>query len=307
LKNEPPVKLALDAGNGTAGLVAPMILKKMGCEVVELFCQPDGDFPHHHPDPTVLENLKSLQEAVIKEGCDLGIAFDGDADRLGVIDESGQVVYGDKLLAIFTEALLVANPGASVLGEVKCSQVVFDWIERLGGKPIMWKTGHSLIKKKMKEEKVLLAGEMSGHFFFADRYFGFDDAIYAACRLVEVVKEKKKSGLERFSQLLSGLPRTVSTPEIRIECPDEVKMRVIEAVKEKLQKARQEKSNEIAIERLTFIDGVRIQFDDGWGLVRASNTQPALVLRFEAGSEEKKEIYRTFIEGLIDGCKENGS
>ncbi len=303
LKDLPELKIAVDCGNGTAGLVAPEILRKVGCEVIELFTKPNGSFPNHHPDPTVIENLKDLQEAVIKEKCEFGIAFDGDADRLGVVNESGDVVFGDKLLAIFAGSILKEKPQAKVISEVKCSQLVYQEIERLGGKPIMWKTGHSLIKKKMKEEKALLAGEMSGHFFFADRYFGYDDAIYAALRLVEILKERKShQSRVKLSHLYAHFPLTFSTPEIRLECQEDEKKRLVENIKKKLLDHQQAKLQPL-IRDLNFIDGIRITFEYGWGLIRASNTQAALVMRVEAKSEAILKEYQSFIEKNLKECK----
>ncbi|MGH9652618.1 MAG: phosphomannomutase/phosphoglucomutase, partial [Bryobacteraceae bacterium] len=284
-----PVKVVFDAGNGTAGPVVHRILEKLGIEAEELFFESDGHFPNHHPDPTVLSNLKDLQEAVRKQRTDLGIAFDGDADRIGAVDERGEVVFGDMLLLIFGREILSRKPGATFIGEVKCSQVLYDKLRELGGNAIMYKTGHSLIKAKMKEEHAELAGEMSGHMFFADRYYGFDDAIYAAFRLLEIVS---KSG-RPLSHQLEGVPKLFSTPELRIDCGDEVKFRVIEKVAEIVKKKR----------RIVDVDGVRVPFERGWGLVRASNTQPVLVMRFEAESEELLESYRHEIEQAVAQAK----
>ncbi|GAB4489482.1 MAG: phosphomannomutase/phosphoglucomutase [Thermodesulfovibrionales bacterium] len=278
------LRVVVDSGNGTGGLVAPELLKRLGAEVIELYSEPDGRFPNHHPDPVVLENIRDLRDAVLTHRAHAGIGYDGDSDRLGVVDEHGEPVWGDMLMVVFSRDVLRHHPGAAVIGEVKCSQRLYDDIARSGGRPIMWKTGHSLIKKKMKEESAVLAGEMSGHIFFADRYFGFDDAIYASLRLLEIIK---KSG-EPYGvrKLLRGIPESVSTPEIRFDCPDEKKFGVVKA----MQDAFRDYPN-------SMIDGIRISFPDGWALVRASNTQPALVLRFEAvdqGSLQK-------IEGLVRG------
>lgn len=267
------IKLVIDSGNGVAGLVAPEIFKKLGAEVIELFSEPDGRFPNHHPDPVVLENIQILRDTVLKEKAHIGIGYDGDADRLGVIDENGNVVWGDQLMIIFARDVLSKNPHAKIIGEVKCSQIMYEEIKNMGGIPIMWKTGHSLIKKKMKEENALLAGEMSGHIFFNDRYFGYDDAIYASLRLVDIMKRNcKPYGL---SQLLKGIKSCHISPEIRINCPDDKKFIIVEKIKEHFNK----------YECIT-IDGVRINFPKGWALLRASNTQPVLVLRFEAETEE---------------------
>jgi phosphomannomutase/phosphoglucomutase len=265
-------KAVVDAGNGTGGVIAVPLYREMGFEAIPLFCEPDGHFPNHHPDPTVPENMKSLIERVALERADLGIAFDGDVDRIGVVDESGNIIWGDQLMVIFSRSILKQFPGATFIAEVKCSQTLFDDIAKNGGNPIMWKVGHSLIKAKMKEEKALLAGEMSGHLFFADRYFGYDDAIYAGARLLEILSNTRGS----LSDLLSGIPKMVNTPEIRMECPDDKKFRVVARLAEEFKKEY----------HVIDIDGARVLFPDGWGLVRASNTQPVLVLRFEASNQE---------------------
>lgn len=276
------IKVAVDSGNGTAGIVAPEILKRLGAEVFELYSEPDGRFPNHHPDPVVIENLKDLRKTVLEKEAHLGIGFDGDADRIGVIDEAGEVVWGDMLMIIFAKDILEKNHRAKVIGEVKCSKVMYDEIKKIGGIPIMWKTGHSLIKKKMKEEKALLAGEMSGHIFFSDRYFGYDDAIYAALRLIEIIKNSGKPyGVKK---LLEGIKTMFGTPEIRIDCPDEKKFMVVEKMKEHFKEFK-----------CDFTDGVRVDFPKGWALVRASNTQPAIVVRFEAETEEDLEYIKLLV------------
>jgi phosphomannomutase/phosphoglucomutase len=273
-----PRKVVIDAGNGVGGLAAPEVYRNMGIEVEELFCEPDGRFPNHHPDPTIPENLKALVDRVSETSADLGIAFDGDADRLGVIDRHGNIIWGDQLMIIFARDLLQSNPCAAIIGEVKCSQVLYDDIRDKGGRPIMWKAGHSLIKGKMKEENALLAGEMSGHLFFADRYFGFDDAIYAGARLLEILTRKNLS----VRDLLSGIPVMVNTPEIRMDCPDDKKFDVVKKIAEEFKQEYD----------VIDVDGARVLFDGGWGLIRASNTQPVLVLRFEARDEETLESIR---------------
>ncbi|MBI3019128.1 MAG: phosphomannomutase/phosphoglucomutase [Deltaproteobacteria bacterium] len=285
IKLSRPLKLVVDAGNGVAGPLAPSLFRALGCAVSELFCEMDGRFPNHFPDPTVPENLKHLISKVQEEGADLGIAFDGDADRIGVVDSRGTIIWGDKLLVLYARDILKNHPGAAVIAEVKCSSQLFSDIKKRGGRPILWKTGHSLIKSKIQEEKALLAGEMSGHMFFADRYYGFDDAIYAACRLLEIVSDSHQS----LSDLLSDIPQTFSTPEIRVPCPDEKKFDVVEKAKHYF------KSHYNTID----IDGVRVEFPDGWGLVRASNTQPVLVLRFEASSEPRLQEIRALIENKL--------
>jgi phosphomannomutase/phosphoglucomutase len=281
------IRVVVDSGNGTGGVVAPHIMRALGAEVIELYSEPDGNFPNHHPDPVVLENLKDLIAKVKETGAHAGIGFDGDADRIGVIDEDGDVIWGDRLMIIFARDILRENPGATVIGEVKCSQTLYDDIKAHGGNPIMWKTGHSLIKKKMKDEGALLAGEMSGHLFFTHRYLGFDDAVYAGLRLLEIMK---RSG-EPYSvkKLLEGVPEMVSTPEIRIDCPDEVKFTVAEKMKEAFKDYP-----------VVDIDGVRINFPEGWGLLRASNTQPALVMRFEAKDEESLKKIKETVEGELE-------
>ncbi len=277
-----PLKVAVDAGNGVAGLVAPRAFSDQGCEVVPLFCDVDGTFPNHHPDPTVPENLEDLREAVLAHGADIGVAYDGDGDRLGVVDEKGRILFGDQLLMIFAREILEEHPGATIIGEVKCSQVMYDDIERHGGRPIMWKTGHSLIKQKMREEGALLAGEMSGHIFFAHRYLGFDDGVYASLRLAEILA----SGSRPLSSFLEDVPETCSTPEIRIDCPESLKFHVVDEARDWFS-SRYETID---------VDGVRVLFPNGWGLIRASNTQPVLVLRFEARSPEDLSQIRELME-----------
>ncbi len=283
------VRVVLDAGNGTAGPVAHRLFQRLNCEVTELFFEMDGRFPNHHPDPTVPANLKHLQEAVRAQKADLGIAFDGDSDRIGAIDENGGVVYGDMLLLIFGREILTRKPGATFIGEVKCSQLLYDELTRLGGNPIMFKTGHSLIKAKMKQEHAELAGEMSGHMFFADRYLGYDDALYAACRLIEIVERSGKP----LSAQLAGLPRLVSTPEIRVDCADEAKFQVVERVAGRFKETHQ----------VIDVDGVRVLFEHGWGLLRASNTQPVLVMRFEAENQNWLQQYQREVEDALEEAK----
>lgn len=279
------VKVVFDAGNGAAGDTMRRLLSKLNVDATEMYFEADGNFPNHHPDPTVEENLAQLRAKVAETGAELGIAFDGDVDRIGAIDEKGSVIWGDMLMLIYGREILSRKPGATFIGEVKCSQLMYDELKRLGGNPIMYKTGHSLIKAKMKEAKAELAGEMSGHMFFADRYFGFDDAIYSACRLIEIVADSGKP----LSAQTEGLPKMICTPELRADCPDERKFDVVSRVKEHFQKLRP----------TIDIDGVRVLFDDGWGLVRASNTQPVLVLRFEASSKELLDEYRREVEAVV--------
>jgi phosphomannomutase/phosphoglucomutase len=279
------VKVVLDAGNGVAGPTMHRLLERLNVDATELYFEMDGSFPNHHPDPTVPENLEPLAAAVKQKGAELGIAFDGDGDRIGAVDEDGNVVWGDYLMLIYAREILARKPGATFIGEVKCSQVMYDEIERLGGRPIMYKTGHSLIKGKMKQEKAELAGEMSGHMFFADRYYGFDDALYAALRLIEIVANSGRP----LSAQIAGLPTNVSTPEIRFDCPDDMKFDVVARVAEHFR----------ATHKTIEVDGARVLFPEGWGLVRASNTQPVLVMRFEATSPEKLAEYRAIVESVV--------
>ncbi len=283
------VKLVADAGNGTAGPVIHRIFERLNVEVEELFFEMDGHFPNHHPDPTQPENLEALRSAVRERGAELGIAFDGDADRIGAVDENGNAVYGDVLMLIYGREILTRKPGATFIGEVKCSQTMYDELNRLGGHAIMYKTGHSLIKAKMKHEHAEMAGEMSGHMFFADRYYGYDDALYAACRLIEIVASSGRP----LSAQTADLPRTVSTPEIRFDCPDEIKFDVVARVAEAFRGKR----------KAVDIDGVRVLFPHGWGLVRASNTQPVLVMRFEASDERLLGDYRREMETAVEEAR----
>jgi phosphomannomutase/phosphoglucomutase len=287
LELKAPVKVVVDGGNGAGGEVTADILKKCGAEVIELYTEPDGSFPNHHPDPIVEKYMTDLIAKVKETGAKAGIGLDGDGDRIGVIDENGNMLYGDQLLAVYARDMLQERPGATVIAEVKCSHLMYQDIEKHGGNPIMWKTGHSLIKAKMKETDAELAGEMSGHMFFADRYYGFDDATYAALRFVEIMSKKPDVPV---SQYLADWPETYNTPEIRKDCPDEAKFDVVERAQEHFRKEYD----------IIDVDGVRITFEDGWGLVRASNTQPVLVLRFEAESEERLAEIREIIEGPLD-------
>ncbi len=287
------IKVVVDAGNGTAGPVMHRLLERLNCEATELFFEMDGHFPNHHPDPTVPANLAHLEAAVKEKRADLGIAFDGDSDRIGAIDEQGNVIYGDMLMLIYGREILSRKPGATFIGEVKCSQVMYDELKRLGGNPIMYKTGHSLIKAKMKQEHAELAGEMSGHMFFADRYFGYDDALYAACRLMEIVSKSGKP----LSAQVEGLPKTVTTPEIRVDCPDELKFPIVAQVAEHFRKSH----------NVIDVDGVRVLFDQGWGLLRASNTQPVLVMRFEAANPQLLGQYQSEVESVLNEVKGRGA
>ncbi len=279
------VRVVIDCGNGVAGPTLHRLLDHVRCDKVELFFTPDGRFPNHHPDPTVPKNLESLITWVKDSRASLGIALDGDGDRIGAVDEKGNVVFGDQLLAVYAREILGRKPGATFISEVKASQVMYDYITKLGGRAIMWKTGHSLIKAKMQEEKAELAGEMSGHMFFGDRYYGYDDALYAALRLIELL-DKADAPL---SKLLADLPLAFSTPEIRVDCPDEEKFHLVERVQEAFRQTHQ----------IIDVDGVRVLFPEGWGLMRASNTQPVIVMRFEAARPELLDDYRRQVEAVI--------
>jgi phosphomannomutase/phosphoglucomutase len=286
IKLEKSLKIVIDAGNGTGGVVASPIFKKLGCEVEELFCEMDGNFPNHHPDPTLPEAMEALINKVLETQADLGIGYDGDADRLGVIDDKGKILWGDELMIVFSRDVLALRPGAPIISEVKASKLLYEEIQKLGGKPIMWKTGHSLMKKKIKEEKSPLAGEMSGHIFFADRFFGFDDAIYSSARLLEIVSRSRL----RLSEMLADLPKTYRTPEIRVYASDEVKFKIVDEVRKELAEDHP----------VIDIDGVRASYPRGWALVRASNTQAVLVLRFEADTPEDLEAIRLDIKQKLE-------
>lgn len=267
------VKVVCDSGNGTGGLYAPEFLRRIGCDVIELFSEPDGTFPNHHPDPTKRENLPKLIETVLKEGADFGAGYDGDSDRIGVVDDKGDVIWGDRLMALYWREILPKHPGAVGICEVKSSMALPEEIIRLGGRPLWWKAGHSLIKAKMREERALFSGEVSGHMFFADEYFGYDDAFYATARLCRIISNTDK----KLSDIMKEIPLYPSTIENRYDCPDEVKFGVVERVKEEAVKE--------GLETIT-VDGVRIIYEHGWGLVRVSNTQPVLVARCEGDTKE---------------------
>jgi phosphomannomutase/phosphoglucomutase len=291
------VRFAIDAGNGAGGPAALAAMRAVGLDPTALLCEPDGRFPVHHPDPSLPENLTMLVEAVRSARLELGIALDGDADRIGVIDARGETLWGDKLMILFAREVLRRRPGGAILGEVKCSQTLYDDVAKRGGRPILWRTGHSLIKRKMKEESALLAGEMSGHVFFADRYHGFDDAIYASLRLLEIVAAADRP----LHELLADVPRTYATPEIRVACPDDAKFAIVDRVRDHFRSRRE----------VIDVDGARVGFGGGaWGLVRASNTQPVLVLRFEAESAERLmeirgEVERVLESAGVEGAKES--
>jgi phosphomannomutase / phosphoglucomutase len=280
------MKVVIDAGNGTGGEVAVPLFRSMGFDVVPLFCEMDARFPNHHPDPTVLANLQDLISAVRKEKAEVGIAYDGDADRIGVIDDAGTVLWGDQLMILFSRSVLSEVPGSAIVGEVKCSASLYEDIARRGGKPIMWKAGHSLIKAKMKETNAQLAGEMSGHIFFKHRYFGFDDAVYSTARLLEILTHAELP----LSKLLADVPKTYASPEIRFDVPEEKKFALVRRATELLRTDGHD---------IIDVDGVRVTFSDGWGLIRASNTQPLLVLRFEAKTEKRLGEIQKLIESTV--------
>ena len=279
------LKVVVDAGNGIGGIVGAPLYKRFGCETVELFIEPDSRFPNHHPDPTVTENLQDAIKTVHAENADLAVCFDGDGDRIGVIDERGNIIWGDELMVVFARSILEKAPGSTFIAEVKCSERLFNDIEQRGGHAVMWKAGHSLIKAKMRETGAALAGEMSGHIFFADRYFGYDDAIYSGARLLEILSHTEKP----LSELLSDLPPAINTPEIRVDCPEEKKFEVVRRVTEEFKKTNQ----------VIDVDGARIIFENGWGLVRASNTQAILVLRFEATDESALRLIQETVENKL--------
>jgi phosphomannomutase/phosphoglucomutase len=279
------LKAVVDGGNGMGGVTAVPVYEKLGVELIKLYTEPDSNFPNHHPDPTVMENLQDAIRAVKEHNADLAVAFDGDGDRIGVVDENGRIIWGDELMVLLSREILREKSGATIIAEVKCSRNLFDDIEKNGGAALMWKAGHSLIKAKMKETGAALAGEMSGHIFFADRFYGFDDATYAGARVLEILSKTDLS----LSQLLSDLPETFSTPELRVDCAEEMKFAVVERIAEEFSK-----TNEVIT-----IDGARILFENGWGLVRASNTQALLVLRFEADSEENLNTIREAVESRV--------
>ncbi len=279
------LKAVIDGGNGMGGVTGVPVYEQLGIDLIKLFTEPDSDFPNHHPDPTVTENLQDTIRAVRESGADTGIAFDGDGDRIGVVDENGRIIWGDELMVLLSRTILIDRPGSTIIAEVKCSQNLFDDIKKHGGVPIMWKAGHSLIKAKMKETNAVLAGEMSGHIFFADRFYGFDDATYAGARVLEILSKTDK----KLSELLGDLPETFSTPELRVDCSDDTKFDVVARVADHFAK-----TNEVIT-----IDGARIIFEHGWGLVRASNTQAILVLRFEADSDEHLAEIRSLVEAKV--------
>ncbi|NOZ52189.1 MAG: phosphomannomutase/phosphoglucomutase [Gammaproteobacteria bacterium] len=282
-----PLKVAVDCGNGVAGSIAPQLLKGLGCEIIELFCDVDGNFPNHHPDPSQMENLQDLISAVIGQQADIGLAFDGDGDRLGVITPDGNIIWADRQMMLYAQDVLSRNPGGDIIFDIKCTTHLARIIKEAGGNPIMWKTGHSFIKAKLKESGALLAGEMSGHIFFKERWYGFDDALYTAARLLEILANDQRNATEIFD----ALPNSVNTPELKLDMEEGEHFKLIE---------RMVANAQFGNAKITTIDGIRADFDDGFGLVRASNTTPCLVYRFESetqeGLERIKDQFRTLTE-----------
>jgi len=297
-----PLKVVADAGNGVAGAVAPQLLEAIGAEVIPLYCEVDGQFPNHHPDPSEPHNLEDLVQMVRRFDADLGVAFDGDGDRLGVVTRDGRIVFADRLLMLFAADVLARNPGAMVIYDVKCTGRLADYILRNGGSPMMWKTGHSLIKARMRETDAELAGEMSGHFFFKERWYGFDDGLYAAARLLEILAQREEDPSEVFDEL----PDAVSTPELKVAVAEGTQHAQVALV----VAAAQAEDSPFAAARISTIDGLRADFSDGWGLVRASNTTPVLVLRFEADDadalERIKGLFREQLRQVLPAGTELG-
>ncbi len=301
------IKVVVDSANGTAGVVAPKLYKDLGCEVIELYSEPDGNFPNHHPNPSDLSTLEDIKKKVIETKADLGIAFDGDSDRLGVIDSEGNALTGDKLLYLYAQDLIknlvVRGETPAIVSEVKCSQVLFDEINNQGGKAIMAKTGHGYIKAKMKETDAILAGEMSGHMFFKDRYYGFDDAVYAGCRIIEIVaKNKMKNPDFKLSDLLEPFNKVCTLDEVRHKCKNEYKKDVLSLMAEKIKKNNSIFGTEI--NDIVTLDGMRIIFPDGFALIRQSNTEPVFTLRFEAKTKKQATHYKNVMISLLDECIE---
>ncbi len=298
------VKVVVDSGNATGGVVAPELYRKMGCEVIDIFTKPDGHFPNHHPDPSKEKNLAALKAKILETGADFGIAFDGDSDRIGVVDNNGYAMPGDQLMLVYALNILEnrkfnSPPKPVFVSEVKCSQVLYDTIDKNGGRSIMWKTGHAYIKGKMKEENAILAGEMSGHIFFKDCYYGYDDAVYAGCRIIEIVSAKKAANPKfKLSDIIDALPKKFTSPELRIPCANEYKYRVVEELKADLSQKPDIFINKI--ENIITIDGIRLVFNDGFALIRASNTEPTFTIRFEAGSQENLDNYKEKFLALLD-------
>ncbi len=299
------IKIVVDSANATGGIVAPKLYRDLGCEVIELYSTPDGSFPNHHPNPSDIKTLDDIRKEVVKQKADFGIAFDGDSDRIGAIGSNGEIISGDKLLLIYAtdliETLKIHNEKPTIVSEVKCSQVLYDTIEELGGKAVMTKTGHGYIKSKMREVEALLAGEMSGHTFFKDRYYGYDDAIYAGCRLIEIVaKNKQKNPDFKLTDMLEAFDKVVLSDEIRLSCPNEFKKEVLQSLRDKVN----DELFNSKIKEIITIDGLRIIFQDGFALIRQSNTEPVFTLRFEAKTKEKCEQYKSTLVNLAQSLVE---
>jgi phosphomannomutase/phosphoglucomutase len=281
------LRVVVDCGSGIAGVVAPKLLRRLGCDVIELFCEVDGRFPHHHPDPSVPENLTDLIHAVAEHKADLGLALDGDGDRLGVVTNKGEIIWPDRQLMLYASDVLSRNPGALIIYDIKSTRHLVDVIKQQGGRSLMWKTGHSIVKAKLEESAALLAGEMSGHIFFKERWYGFDDGLYTAARLLEIIAK----GNQTSSEIFAALPNSINTPELKLAIAEDKKFAFMQAFQETI---------EFPNASISKIDGVRAEFNDGWGLVRASNTSPYLTLRFEADSKEAlQRIQALFAEALL--------
>ncbi len=293
------IKVVVDSANATGGIVGPELYRKIGCEVIELFSEPDGRFPNHHPNPSVEKTLDTLKEVVIKENADIGIAYDGDSDRIGVVDEKGKYLTGDKLLLIYAMNSIEKGEKPTVVSEVKCSQVLFDEINKHGGKAVMCKTGHGYIKDMMKETSATLAGEMSGHTFFKDRYYGFDDAVYAGCRIIEIIANHRKNNPNFvISDMLKPFDKVCSSEEVRFPCPNELKKETLEKVKQSVENDKNLFGSEI--KDIITLDGMRIVFDGGFALIRQSNTEPVFTLRFEAKTKDECEKLKSVMLGMLD-------
>lgn len=286
LKIDKKIKVVVDSGNGTGGITAVPLYKALGAEVIDIFTKVDGSFPNHHPDPTKVKNLQDLIRKVKETEADIGIGFDGDADRIGVVDKEGNVLWGDMMMIIFAKEILKSKPGSTFISEVKATEVMYDEIKKMGGNPIMWKTGHSLIKKKIVETGAVLAGEVSGHMFFNDRWFGFDDAVYTGARLIEILSNTDKS----LTEIIQSLPKVVNTPEIRVDTTEDAKFKIVSSVRDYFKKNY----------KVIDIDGARIKFKQGWALIRASNTQPSLVIRFEANNQENLEEIKKIFYPILE-------
>lgn len=293
------IKVVTDSANATGGIVAPQLYKELGCEVVELFSEPDGRFPNHHPNPSVLSTLETLSQTVIETGADVGIAFDGDSDRIGVVDSHGTPLTGDKLLLIYAMDIIEQAP--TVVSEVKCSQVLYDTINKAGGNAVMCKTGHGYIKEKMKETKAILGGEMSGHTFFKDRYYGFDDAVYAGCRMIEIIaKNKKENPNFKLEDILEPFTKVYTSDEVRFPCPNHLKKEVLEDMKTEVNNKPDMFGTEI--KEIVTLDGMRIVFNGGFALIRQSNTEPVFTLRFEANNKDECERFKNAMTSFLNNC-----